>query len=79
MVSPPERGNSYIGAFFEDTETLPQPHKDALRQYFYDERRWVMETMPNMPEDEWLMYVEWVKAAGQPLPRKGTWKKLKSP
>lgn len=59
--------SNHIAAFFEDRDTLPGHHSDPVRQYFYDERRWVMEAMPDMPEDEWKEYTQWVKSVMEPL------------
>ncbi len=49
----------------------------ALRNYYISERQWVMEALPTMSEYDWERYTEWVKSAGDPLPRKGAWVPLK--
>lgn len=68
MASPPENENDRHLSLLLDYTTVGQ--NGTIREYLADERRWVMEAMPNMPEDQWLMYMEWVKSAGQPLKRK---------
>jgi hypothetical protein len=42
----------------------------AYRNYLARERLWVMEFMPEMPEDQWKRYLEWVNSALDPLPLK---------
>lgn len=40
---------------------------EFVRAYFYAERQWVMEALPNMPEPEWEEYTQWVKSVMEPL------------
>lgn len=73
MGSTPENASRYaqLGLYTCSNE--------LVRAYFTNERRWVMDALPCMPEHEWEMYIQWVKSVMDPLPRKGAWQKLKSP